>query len=193
MDLIPEAIAAFSGSLGLPTTVSNAILSTVGGCQSDDAEAIVACTEDQTLTTEAPLLLRTDPVRTNIVVLGAGLYDDGTMRPVLESRLRAALDLANNFPAAPIVVTGGVPQNGRTEADAMYDWLVANGIPGDRITKEGRSTSTIENARFTDEILDSRRSPAAVVVTSPGHLQRALVDFRKAVGGERPIQGVVAP
>ncbi|WP_182348440.1 YdcF family protein [Tomitella gaofuii] len=193
VDLIPQAITAVSGSVGLPTTVSNAILSTVGGCQSNTAEAIIACTEDQTLTTEPPLSLRVNPANTDIVVLGAGLHEDGSMRPVLESRLRAALELANSFPAAPIIVTGGVPQSGRTEADAMFDWLVANGVPAERITKEGRSTSTVENAQFTDEILDARRSPAAVVVTSPGHLQRALVDFRKAVDGQRPIQGVVAP
>ncbi|GAA4823886.1 YdcF family protein [Tomitella cavernea] len=193
VDLIPEAIAAVSGSVGLPTTVSNALLSTVGGCQSDAPEAIIACTEDQTLTTEPPLSLRVNPANTDIVVLGAGLHEDGTMRPVLESRLRAALELANSFPSAPIIVTGGVPQSGRTEADAMFDWLVANGVPATRITKEERSTSTVENAQFTDEILDARRSPAAVVVTSPGHLERALVDFRKAVDGQRSIQGVVAP
>ncbi len=193
IDLLPRAITGVSGSLGLPTTVSNALLSTVGGCQSDDDAAIIACTQNQTLTTEAPLLLRTDPAHTTIVVLGAGLYADGTMRPVLESRLRAALALAQQFPSAPIVVTGGVPQSGRTEADAMFDWLTANGIPAERITKEGRSRSTIENARFTDRILDERGAPAAVVVTSPGHLERALVDFRQAVDGGRPIAGVVAP
>src|SRR5699024_4844395 len=145
------------------------------------------------LTTDAPLFLRTNPDKTTIVVLGAGLFPDGTMRPVLEHRLQAALTLARDYPTAPIVVTGGVPQSGVTEADAMFDWLVAHGVAAERITKEDKSTSTVENARFTDTILDQRDAPAAVVVTSPGHLQRALVDFRSAVDGERPIEGVIAP
>ncbi len=193
VDLLPETITDFSGSLGAPTTVSNALLSTVGGCQTDNRDAIVACTESQTLTTDAPLFLRTNPDETTIVVLGAGLFPDGTMRPVLEHRLQAALTLARDYPTAPIVVTGGVPRSGVTEADAMFDWLVAHGVAAERITKEDKSTSTVENARFTDTILDQRDAPAAVVVTSPGHLQRALVDFRSAVAGERPIEGVVAP
>ena len=44
-----------------------------------------------------------------------------------------------------------------------------------------------------DAILAQRGATSAVVVTSPDHLQRAMVDFRVAVGGRIPIAGVVAP
>lgn len=175
------------------TTLVNGMLSVVGGCQTPNRDLITSCTRLETLTTQVPVMLALNPFTTNIVVLGAGLYADGTMRPVLVSRLQAALQLAQRFPLAPIVVTGGVPQSGVTEAQAMRQWLVANGIPPFRITEENASRSTVENAAFTNAILQQRGAAGAVVVTSPDHLQRAMIDFRVAVGGRMPIAGVVAP
>lgn len=176
-----------------PTTLVNGALSVVGGCQTPDRDRIVSCTRLETLTTQVPVMLALSPFTTNIVVLGAGLYPDGAMRPLLVSRLQAALQLAQRFPVAPIIVTGGVPQSGVTEAQAMREWLVANGIPPFRITEENTSRSTVENARNTNAILAQRGASGAVVVTSPDHLQRAMVDFRVAVAGRIPIAGVVAP
>ncbi|MFC4603947.1 YdcF family protein [Rhodococcus kronopolitis] len=176
-----------------PTTLVNGALSTFGGCQSPVREVILVCTRLETLTTQSPVALALNPVGTNIVVLGAGLFPNGTIRPVLESRLRAAQLLAQQFPFSPIIVSGGVPQSGVTEARAMRDWLVANGIGADRITEEGTSRSTVENAQNTNRILAQRGAAGAVVVTSPDHLQRAMVDFRVAVAGRIPIAGVVAP
>ena len=175
------------------TTLVNGALSVVGGCQTADRDRIVDCTRRETLTTQIPVVLALDPITTHIVVLGAGLYPDGTMRPVLVSRLQAALQLAQRFPLAPIVVSGGVPRSGITEARAMREWLVANGVLPLRITEENTSRSTVENATNTSAILAQRPVSAAVVVTSPDHLQRAMIDFRVAVGGRIPIAGVVAP
>lgn len=175
------------------TTLVNGALSVVGGCQTPDRDLITSCTRLETLTTQVPVMLALNPFTTNIVVLGAGLYPDGTMRPVLVSRLRAALQLAQRFPLAPVVVSGGVPQSGVTEAQAMRQWLVANGIPEFRITEENTSRSTVENAVNTNAILQQRGATGAVVVTSPDHLQRAMIDFRVAVAGRMPVAGVVAP
>ncbi|MFF0815147.1 YdcF family protein [Rhodococcus sp. NPDC003318] len=176
-----------------PTTLVNGVLSTVGGCQTPIRDAIVGCTEMETLTTQFPVNLDLNQLGTNIVVLGAGLYPDGTMQPVLVSRLQAALQVARRYPLSPIIVSGGVPRNGVTEARAMREWLVANGIPFFRITEENTSRSTVENAVNTNGILAARSAAGAVVVTSPDHLQRAMVDFRTAVAGRIPIAGVVAP
>ncbi len=176
-----------------PTTLVNGVLSMVGGCQTASRDLIVSCTKLETLTSQVPVMLALNPFTTNIVVLGAGLFPDGTMRPVLESRLEAALQLAQRFPITPIVVSGGVPQSGVTEARAMRQWLEAHGVPGIRITEEGTSRSTVENAANTSTILEQRGATGAVVVTSPDHLQRAMVDFRVALGGNMPIAGVVAP
>lgn len=137
-------------------------------------------------------MLDIDQRGTTIVVLGAGLYDDGSMRPLLVDRLNAALTLANRYPFAPIVTSGGVPRSGVTEARAMRNWLVDNGVPAERITEEGRSRSTVENAANTVALLAGRRTSGIVVVSSPNHVERALVDFRNAVGGRLPVSGVIS-
>ena len=187
------ALPATASADVTPTTLVNGVLSTVGGCQTPSRDAILACTRFETLTTQFPVVLDLNPFGTNIVALGAGLFPNGTMRPVLESRMQATLQVAHRYPLSPIIVSGGVPQNGITESRAMRDWLIGHGIPAFRITEEYTSRSTVENARNTNAILAQRGATSAVVVTSPDHLQRAMVDFRVAVGGRIPIAGVVAP
>lgn len=176
-----------------PTTLVNGVLSTFGGCQTPLRDTIVDCTRLESLTTQFPINLDVNQLGTDIVVLGAGLLPDGSMRPLLVSRLDAALQVARRYPLSPIIVSGGAPRNGITEAGAMRAWLIANGIPPFRITVEDTSGSTVENARNTNDILARNGATSAVVVTSPDHLQRAMVDFRTAVAGRIPIAGVVAP
>lgn len=175
-----------------PITFGNGLLATMGGCLVPDPATIIECTQREILTNSAPLMLDLNPVGTAIVVLGAGLYDDGTMRPVLVERLQAALALAERYRASPIVVSGGVPRSGVTEARAMRDWLVANGVAPERITEEDTSASTVENANNTASILADRGAQGAVVVSSSNHVERALIDFRKAISGRFPVSGVIA-
>lgn len=175
-----------------PTTVVNGILSTVGGCQTPVRELVVACTNAETLTRQSPVILDLNPAGTAIVVLGAGLFDDGTMRPMLVDRLEAALQLARAYPQSPIITSGGAPKSGVTEARAMRDWLVANGVDPGRITEEGNSGSTVENAVNSARILADRGASGVVVVSSANHVERAMVDFRVAVLGRMPVAGVIA-
>ena len=175
-----------------PITLGNGVMSTIGGCLFPDAPTIIWCTQQEVLTEHAPLMLDLNPVGTAIVVLGAGLYDDGTIQPVLRERLDAALALAQRYPASQIIASGGVPRSGITEARAMRTWLIANGVAPERIVEENTSTSTVENARNTAVILAERGAQGAVVVSSPNHVERALIDFRKAISGRFPVSGVVS-
>ncbi|MEU5841582.1 YdcF family protein [Rhodococcus sp. NPDC047139] len=199
--VVATALAA-TATLGVSTgqaaampavdTVVNGILSVTPLCQGTVDALIIACTQLETLTPNFPLMLDLNPRGTHLVVLGAGLTDDGKIRPVLAQRLEAALRAAHRYPQSPIVVTGGVPRKGITEARAMKDWLVARGIPPERITEEPRSTSTVENARFTNNVLLHRRATGAVLVTNRDHLERAMINFRQAVDARIPVAGIVA-
>ncbi|MGW6621483.1 YdcF family protein [Nocardia sp. NPDC055002] len=115
--------------------------------------------------------------QTGIVVLGYGLLPDGALRPELENRLTAAWLQAIAAPFSPVIVTGGNPQNGISEAEAMRRWLVARGLPGDRIHVEDRAGSTVQNALFSRRLLRDLGATSAVVVTSPNHIRRAVADF----------------
>src|SRR5262245_1351236 len=74
------------------------------------------------------------------------------------------------------VATGEAPPS-QTEAVAMRQFLLALGVPDDRIIMEGRSLNTIENMRETRALV----GPAQVaLVTSAYHMPRALRLARQA-------------
>ncbi|MFX0577394.1 YdcF family protein [Nocardia nepalensis] len=123
--------------------------------------------------------------QTGIVVLGYGLLPDGSLRPELVSRLAAAWLQAVASPLSPVIVTGGNPQNGITEAEAMRAWLVGKGLPAARVNVESRAGSTVQNALFSTGMLRELGADSAVVVTSPNHIRRAVADF--IVAGTRVV------
>lgn len=118
--------------------------------------------------------------QTGIAVLGYGLLPDGSLRPELVNRLTAAWLQALAAPMSPIVVSGGNPTNGVTEASAMAGWLIGRGIPASRILVEDRATSTVQNALFSSKLLHDAGATSAIVVTSPNHIRRAVADFMVA-------------
>ena len=183
---------ASAGSAEMPSGAALYSGATMLGCQAVDQSMLPMCGDFELATTDDPAILTVNPFTTDIVILGAGLYPDGGIQPVLEERLRTGLRLAREYPTARIIVTGGMPQNGRTEARAMGDWLRGAGIPGFRITEEGLSASTVQNAQYTDRIFRDRGTTGAVVVTNDFHLKRAVLNFRQAVDGRIPVTGVVA-
>jgi uncharacterized SAM-binding protein YcdF (DUF218 family) len=73
-----------------------------------------------------------------------------------------------------IIISGGAGT-----ANAMRDFVVAQGVPVSAVRVEGRSHSTRENALFTASMLvaDGRRK---VLLTSDYHIFRAVRAFRKA-------------
>ncbi|WP_314036065.1 YdcF family protein [Dietzia sp. CH92] len=184
--------SASAGSAEMPTPVALYSGLTSLGCQQVNASLLPLCGDFEVLTSDDPAMLTLNPFTTDIVILGAGLFPDGGIRPVLEERLRTGFRLAQAYPTARIIVTGGMPQNGRTEARAMGDWLRGAGISPLRITEEGNSASTVQNAQFTDRIFRDRGTTGAVVVTTGDHVKRAVLNFRQAVGGRIPVTGVVA-
>lgn len=118
--------------------------------------------------------------QTAIVVLGYGLLPGGVLRPELVHRLQAAFVQAITAPMSPIIVTGGNPVNGITEAAAMQAWFQRSGIPANRIHAEHRAGSTVQNALFSTKLIRSIGANSAVVVTSANHIRRATVDFNVA-------------
>ena len=112
---------------------------------------------------------RVVPRQTYAIVPGASVRDDGSLSPALLDRLDAALDLYQAGAVQRILVSGDDGDN--HEADAMAQWLVASGVPNERITRDGvgfRTRTTMENARRLG-IAD------AVVCTQAFHLPRSLL------------------
>jgi len=117
---------------------------------------------------------------TAIVVLGYGLQPDGTMRAELGNRLHAALVQAFMSPSSPVIVTGGNPRNGVTEAQVMADWLNIRGVARHRIYTETQAGSTVQNAEFSAKLMEALGVHKAVLITSADHMRRALDNFMAA-------------
>ena len=114
------------------------------------------------------------------IVLGYALSDEGEIQEPLEERLKVAEKAAKTYPDSKIIVTGGVPKQGITEAEVMFDWLVENGIDEERIIKENMATDTIENALFSMDIVDREELEDVTLITSATHMRRALTLFYEA-------------
>ena len=115
--------------------------------------------------------------RPAVVILGYGLNPDGTMRTILRRRVLTGLAVAQFYPQSPIIVTGGNPQNGRTEAEQMRRMLLLLGFPDNRIIVEDKATSTVQNARFSVPLAQQAGTSGIILVTSTTHQGRADGDF----------------
>lgn len=123
-----------------------------------------------------------DPDRTALVVLAAGIATFEPSVPLRErmdgtttKRVLTASRLWKSGRFGLVVVTGAPAPL----PDCMKDFLVATGVPADRVAVEPEATNTRENARFSAQILRARGIEDVVVVTSASHLRRAVHDFAR--------------
>lgn len=115
-----------------------------------------------------------------IVILGYGLKPDGTMRTILHTRVLTGFAVAQIFPQSPVIVTGGNPRNGNTEAGQMRKMLRMLGMPENRIIVEDRANSTVQNARFSVPLAERAGTSGIILVTSSSHQGRADGNFADA-------------
>ncbi|WP_064605010.1 YdcF family protein [Photobacterium sp. J15] len=115
-----------------------------------------------------------------IVTLGYALNPDGSMHDILIKRLETTLEMATANPKAFIVLTGGVPQNHKTEGKLMADWLIQHGISADRIIEENYATSTVGNALYTSYALARHNIKHATIISSASHVRRGQTLFEIA-------------
>lgn len=108
-----------------------------------------------------------------ILVLGHVLDGYGQPSPELLARLACGLSLFRSYPEASIMVSGGAPVRGRTEARVMQDWLLAQGVSPDAVLFEDQSRDTYENVRLSVPLLVPKLVRSVVVVTGASHILRA--------------------
>jgi uncharacterized SAM-binding protein YcdF (DUF218 family) len=90
--------------------------------------------------------------------------------------------LARRFPEAKIVVTGGqgsLVLQGDTDAATAPRLLTALGVAPERLTLEGESRETFENAQFTKAMVEPSPGETWLLVTSAFHMPRSMGLFRK--------------
>jgi uncharacterized SAM-binding protein YcdF (DUF218 family) len=124
-----------------------------------------------------------------IVVLGAQVFETRPSR-VLRYRLDTAVDYLKENPETICIVSGGQGANEpRPEADVMAEYLEKAGISSERILKERKSETTMQNISFSRKLMKEEGSVA--VVTNNFHVFRALQIARK--NGLKDVCGIAAP
>ena len=117
-----------------------------------------------------------NPESEYLVILGAGVNGTVPSRSLRE-RLDAAYGYLTDHPDAVAIVSGGQGAGELiTEAQCMYDYLTSHGIDPDRVWMEDAATNTLENLRFSLDIIEARhgiRPDRIAIVSSEYHLHRA--------------------
>lgn len=128
---------------------------------------------------------RPDPVAEvdYLIILGAGLNGE-QLSWTLWERMQKGLDYLEGHPKVKVVLSGGQGSGEEiSEAEGMRRFLVDHGIADERILKEDQSTSTMENFRFSKEILvrqpGFQNSERVAVITNDFHLFRSKILARR--------------
>lgn len=123
-----------------------------------------------------------------IVILG-GAFDNfiSTDRNSTElfssaDRITEAVALANRFPKAKLVISGGsgaLIGSTQSEAQISRRFFEAMGISADRVIFEDRSRNTYENAILTKSLINPDENETWLLITSAFHMPRSMGIFRK--------------
>jgi len=106
-----------------------------------------------------------------ILVLGCGVYSDGSLSPMLRYRLEKTVELYRNGAADRIYVTGDHRQGEYDEVDHMMEYLVSQGVPEQAMTADYAGHSTGESMAHAAQDLAGQR---VIIVTQQYHLYRAM-------------------
>ena len=113
------------------------------------------------------------------LVLGSKVEVDGNPSTRLRARLERTLELyqAGRFPL--VIVSGGTGKEGFDEALVMRNFLVAGGIPLDRVVMDSQGNTTFLSAENTAEILRQRKLQSVLLVSQYFHLPRARLALQR--------------
>jgi len=134
-----------------------------------------------------------------IVVLGYSLNPDGTLHPLLTTRLMKAQSLYKS--GVPIIVSGKMlplqlnPNRCEkvTEAAAMKDFLIEEGVNEDDIFVEEFSCTTLANAFYTRIIhLNPMNIETAYIVSNDFHMPLVKYCFNLVFGRDVQLEFIHA-
>ena len=110
-----------------------------------------------------------------IIVLGARVMPDGELSTTLEHRIQTAYETYAQGYAEKLIVCGARGwDEPMTEAAAMKEYLLSNGVPEESIFTEDQSTNTMQNLINAKTIMEENGFQTAMIVTSNYHVERAV-------------------
>ena len=106
-----------------------------------------------------------------ILVLGAGVRNDGSPSHMLEDRLLTGIDLYNAGITRTLLMSGDHGHKDYDEVNCMKNYAAAAGIPTEHIFMDHAGFSTYESMYRAKEVFGAEK---IIIVTQEYHLYRAL-------------------
>ncbi|MBB1627466.1 hypothetical protein A9974_19725 [Achromobacter sp. UMC71] len=124
------------------------------------------------------------------VVLGNTVAPDGKPSPRLAARLDRAYDCYAASQCRILFVSGGVDPAGHDEAAVMRDYLLARGVPADRVVADSQGNDSWATARHASAYLREHGYASATAITQYFHVPRTMLALKRHgvrdVGGASP-------
>jgi len=126
-----------------------------------------------------PLFVERPPTQADaIVVFAGGVGESGKAGGGAQERLARAVELYRAKHAPVLILSSGYVYSFH-EADVMRAMAIDQGVPDSAIMLEQHATNTLQNVKYVDEILRDRRWTRILLVSSPYHMRRALMVWKK--------------
>lgn len=148
--------------IGKAIWISFGLIFLIGACFFGFVEGNIICAANKSPKKDAEY----------IIVLGAGV--NGTVpSQTLKNRINATIEYLKDNPDTQVIASGGMgPGEAVSEAQVIKDYLLMGGIAHEHIIMEDKSTSTVENIKFSKEFIENKGANI-VLVTSDFHIMRA--------------------
>lgn len=111
------------------------------------------------------------------VIFGNTVYPDGTLSPRLKARLDRGVALYQDSLLKIIVVSGGLGNEGYYEGTKMFEYLISQHIPREKIIVDNagnNSEATVANVKKL-----GLANLSITVITQYHHISRAKLAFKK--------------
>ncbi len=109
------------------------------------------------------------------IVLGAGVTGNKP-NPVYQERINHGIWLYENNYVEKIILTGGKGEGNKySDAFLAKEFTVSRGVPAEDVLIEEKSTTTIENIEYANELIEENGYSSALIVSDPLHMKRAML------------------
>lgn len=113
----------------------------------------------------------TVPAHKTVIILGASVYTDGRLSPILKDRVDTALQLYRQNKVSQFLVSGDHKSDDYDEVNTISNYLLARGVPSEKILLDHAGFDTYDSMYRSQAVF---KITNAIVVTQKFHLPRTL-------------------